>query len=76
MSLPTGRTVVDLAVSPHDLSVHVCALLDDDTMTCWGGNAKGQLGLDSNEAIGDEAGEMGDSLARVNLTVTETVPDP
>ncbi len=76
VSLPTDRTVIDLAVGPHDLRVHVCAHLDDATMTCWGGNAKGQLGLDSTEAIGDEAGEMGDSLARVNLTVTETVPEP
>ena len=76
VSLPTDRTVIDLAVGPHDLRVHVCAHLDDATMSCWGGNAKGQLGLDSTEAIGDEAGEMGDSLARVALTVTETVPDP
>ena len=73
---PSGRTIVHLSVAPHDVIVHVCALLDDATVTCWGGNASGQLGLDSTEAIGDEAGEMGDALALVALTVIDTVPDP
>ena len=49
---------------------HVCALLDDDTIKCWGRNQAGQLGQENTATIGDESGEMGDNLTAVNL-----VPD-
>lgn len=46
-----------------------CAVLDDATLKCWGANNWGQLGLaDWRERyVGDESGELGDSLPRVDL---------
>jgi alpha-tubulin suppressor-like RCC1 family protein len=72
----TGRTV-----SAIDGNVfHTCAVLDDDSITCWGENGNGQLGLDDTEDRGDEPGEMGDALRAVDFsdvtdpTVTITTP--
>lgn len=39
-----GSTVVDLAAGFD----HTCALIDDGTVECWGGNAMGQLGTGDN----------------------------
>jgi len=38
---------------------HACAVLDDDTVKCWGGNGFGQLGLGDSNARGDIAAETG-----------------
>jgi cysteine-rich repeat protein len=46
---------------------HTCAVLDDDSLKCWGGNYFGGLGLEDNEHRGDEPGEMGDALPVVAL---------
>ncbi|NCZ93051.1 MAG: hypothetical protein EBZ00_03610, partial [Actinobacteria bacterium] len=54
-------------------SAHTCALLDDETVKCWGYNADGQLGLGGMDSRGDAAGEMGDSLAAIDLGVGRTV---
>ena len=43
---------------------HTCALLNTSTVKCWGANFNGQLGIGSQEGIGDDAHEMG-----VNLTI-------
>ncbi len=40
-----GGDVVDFSVGLH----HTCALLDDNTVRCWGSNQSGQLGLETNE---------------------------
>ncbi len=37
---------------------HTCAILDDDSVKCWGRNDKGQLGQGHTNNIGDEEGEM------------------
>jgi len=40
IDLGTGRTAKQLSLG----STHTCALLDNDTVKCWGGNMFGQLG--------------------------------
>ncbi|MBI2606671.1 MAG: hypothetical protein HYW49_11395 [Deltaproteobacteria bacterium] len=55
---------------------HTCAILNNDKVKCWGRNNYGQLGLGDNSAskanIGDEAGEMGNALAFVDLGTGRT----
>ena len=38
--IPLGRSVLDLSVA----RTHVCALLDNASVVCWGDNDEGQLG--------------------------------
>ena len=44
-----------------------CVVLTDGTIKCFGGGANGALGSGATTNVGDEAGEMGDSLARVDV---------
>jgi len=46
---------------------HSCALLDDGSVKCWGGNEVGQLGLGDSVSRGNEASMMGDALPAVDL---------
>ncbi len=63
VNLGAGRTARALAAGKD----HTCAILDTGAVKCWGYNATGQLGQDSNrQAIGDDNGEMG-TLQAVNL---------
>ena len=39
-TLPSGRTATDIAAGLD----HVCAIMDDDSLYCWGDNEYGQLG--------------------------------
>jgi alpha-tubulin suppressor-like RCC1 family protein len=48
-------------------SLHTCAILDDETVKCWGWNQFGQLGLGDTNPHGDEPGEMGADLPVVEL---------
>ncbi|MCP3063673.1 Ig-like domain-containing protein [Myxococcus sp. K38C18041901] len=68
VNLGTGRTAKALAAGGR----HTCALLDDDSVKCWGENAWGQLGLGDKVVRGDGPGEMGDALPRVNLGTGRT----
>jgi hypothetical protein len=63
ISLGTGRTAKAIASGPNQ----VCAILDNDTLKCWGGNASGELGLGDTTDRGSAAGQMGDSLPTVNV---------
>jgi len=63
VDLGTGRSAQSLAAGYQ----HTCALLDDDSVKCWGENGDGQLGLGDMEHRGDEPNEMGDALPTVNL---------
>ena len=63
VDLGFGRTVKQLAVG----SWHSCALLDDETIKCWGSGGYGQLGNEMSEEIGDNVGEMGNNLKAIDL---------
>jgi alpha-tubulin suppressor-like RCC1 family protein len=43
----------------HAGSYHTCAILNSGRITCWGLNAKGQLGLNDTNNRGDNPGETG-----------------
>lgn len=69
--LGTGKTAKAISAGVH----HTCAILNDDTLKCWGRNNYGQLGLEDMVNRGDGANEMGDNLPTINvgagLTVTQ-----
>jgi hypothetical protein len=68
VDLGTGRTAQALAAGYQ----RTCALLDDDTVKCWGLNDYGQLGLGDTSDRGDGPGEMGDNLPAVDLGTGRT----
>jgi E3 ubiquitin-protein ligase HERC3 len=73
-ALPTvdvgrGRLVKGVSVGQK----HTCAILDDDTLKCWGDNEFGQLGLGDTRSRGGAPVEMGDALPRVDLGSSRTV---
>lgn len=68
VNLGTGRTATSLVAGVG----HVCAILDNSSLKCWGLNNLGQLGLGDVNGRGDAAGEMGDSLPAINLGTGRT----
>ncbi|MEO1056876.1 MAG: hypothetical protein AAFY28_08190 [Actinomycetota bacterium] len=68
VDLGTGRTATAITAGFG----HTCALLDDGTVKCWGLNTLGQLGQGDLIARGDNAGEMGDNLAPIDLGTGRT----
>jgi alpha-tubulin suppressor-like RCC1 family protein len=63
VNVGTGRTVSKFAMG----SSHVCAILDNTNLKCWGSGGNGKLGYGTTTSKGDNAGEMGDSLLAVDL---------
>jgi cysteine-rich repeat protein len=63
VALGSGRYATSIATGMN----HVCALLDDGSIKCWGDNLNGTLGLGDTENRGDEPDEMGDNLPAVSL---------
>jgi alpha-tubulin suppressor-like RCC1 family protein len=63
VNLGTGRTAKKIAVSFNT----TCAILDNNSLKCWGFNTVGQLGLGDSTARGNTSGTMGDALPAVNL---------
>ena len=46
---------------------HICAINDNYEMKCWGRNDYGMCGYGHTNNIGDESGEMGESLPIIDL---------
>ena len=65
VDLGPGRTAKSISTS----GFHVCAILDDDSLKCWGSNSDGQLGLGDKKHRGDQPGQMGAALPAVDLGV-------
>ncbi|MCA9508446.1 MAG: DUF4215 domain-containing protein, partial [Myxococcales bacterium] len=63
IDLGEGRIATQVAAGAK----HVCALLDDSSLKCFGNNNFGQLGQGNTNNIGDEESEMGDKLLAINL---------
>ena len=51
---------------------HSCAVLENGSVRCWGDNDAGQLGYGDTNDRGDNAGEMGDNLASIELGAGRT----
>jgi len=71
IALGTGKTAVKVATDWN----HVCAILNDGSVKCWGENTGGQLGVGDKSHRGDNAGEMGDNLPSVALGTGKTAID-
>eukprot|EP01013_Petalomonas_cantuscygni_P029107 TRINITY_DN5380_c0_g2_i1.p2 TRINITY_DN5380_c0_g2~~TRINITY_DN5380_c0_g2_i1.p2 ORF type:complete len:138 (-),score=28.59 TRINITY_DN5380_c0_g2_i1:94-507(-) len=63
--LGSGRTALHLALATD--GHHMCAVLSDHTVKCWGRGSFGQLGYGDTATRGDDAGEMGDALPTVDV---------
>ena len=63
INLGTGRYAIQVAIGGG----HVCAVLDDATVKCWGSNAMGQLGQGDIQPRGDGNLPMGDGLSALDL---------
>jgi alpha-tubulin suppressor-like RCC1 family protein len=71
-------TVDGLGITPNVIkdfslgSYHACAIVTGDRLKCWGSGFHGVLGLGNRNAIGDDAGEVGDGVPYVNLGTGHT----
>ena len=71
VNLGTGRTAKAITVG----AVHACAVLDNDTLRCWGEGDAGRLGYGNQSDIGDNetpnaAGPVNLGAGRTAITVT------
>lgn len=63
VDLGTGVVVKDLSTGSYSS----CALLDNDSVKCWGDNLFGVLGYGDQDNRGDGPNEMGDALPPVDF---------
>ncbi len=68
VDLGTGRTAKAITSGYH----HNCAILDNDSLKCWGTRSNGQLGYGHTNDLGDNSSEMGDNLTVVDLGTGRT----
>ena len=69
VNLGTNRTVKQLAKGYSFL--HMCALLENGAIKCWGYSEHGALGGMSGY-VGQSPGDMGDALPEINLGTNRT----
>jgi alpha-tubulin suppressor-like RCC1 family protein len=65
VDLGAGRTVKAILGTHYG----TCAILDNDSLKCWGYNDYGQLGYGDKLQRGDGPNEMGDDLPAIDLGV-------
>lgn len=63
VNLGAGRKAVAIGAGGY----HTCALLDNQTIKCWGSNHDGALGVPGPMTRGALPGDMGDNLPAVDL---------
>ena len=68
---------IDLGTNKYALSTsanwsNVCAILNDNSLKCWGDGQFGETGQGSEFWIGDEPGQMGDNLPSIDLGTGRT----
>jgi alpha-tubulin suppressor-like RCC1 family protein len=63
VSLGTEKTAVAITTG----ALHVCAILNDASVKCWGYNSSFQLGIGVDENRGDQPNEMGDNLPAAKM---------
>jgi len=68
VNLGTTAPVVSLATKGY----FNCALFEDGSVKCWGGNYYGELGLGDSASRGTRPEDMGDRLPRVDLGTGRT----
>jgi hypothetical protein len=68
VDLGTGRTATAISTGAE----HTCAILDNDSVKCWGSGDNGYLGYGNTNKLGDGSGEMGDNLSVVDLGTGRT----
>ena len=61
MAAPTA-TAVPAITNLAARGLHICTITTANTVSCWGGNDRGQLGLGDTKNRGDLPHQMGDAL--------------
>ncbi|MDC0747408.1 DUF4215 domain-containing protein [Polyangium mundeleinium] len=72
LDLGAGRTAKAISCG----YAHSCAILDDDSLKCWGYNANGQLGQGDTMDRGNMPGQMGDDLPPISLGTGRSARQP
>lgn len=68
IDLGLGHTAEKVCTGLH----HVCSILDDDTVKCWGYGLYGQLGTEGTANVGQAGGQMGGALDPIDLGTGRT----
>jgi alpha-tubulin suppressor-like RCC1 family protein len=67
VSLGSGRSAKLVASGEQ----HSCAILEDNSLKCWGDNSNGRLGYEHSDNIGDDPSELANAQP-VNLGIGRT----